>query len=81
MANIPTLYIPSSSLKLADNDQWQHRFEIHSESSNRVYVVAQNKKKKHWTCSCPAWRTRRSCKHLSAVGVPNHEQPFNVIVK
>ena len=79
--NLPTLYIPNDSLKLPDNDQWQFRFEIHSETSDRVYIIAQNKKLKHWGCSCPAYRTRRYCKHLQALNLPTHERPFEVNVK
>lgn len=63
-------------LRLPDNDQWENRFTIRSESSNRLYTVAQHKKKRHWACSCPAWLTRRKCKHLDAIGLPNHETPF-----
>jgi hypothetical protein len=40
------------------------RFEIRSETSNRLYIVSRNKKSKKWGCSCPAYRTRRYCKHL-----------------
>ncbi len=76
--NLPILRMPSQSLRLPDNNQWQHRFEIRSETSNRVYVVAQNKAKKYWGCSCPGWRTRRNCKHLTAMGLPNHERPHEV---
>lgn len=50
--------------KLPDNDQWQDRFEIHSESSNRVYIVARNKKSGKWGCSCPGYLAHRKCKHL-----------------
>jgi hypothetical protein len=75
----PEIYIPRHAA-LPDNDQWQNRFEIHSETSDRVYVIAQNKKKRHWACSCPAWRIHRKCKHLSSIGVPNYERPFEVIV-
>jgi len=77
---LPEIYI-RKEVALSDNDQWQNRFEIHSESSDRIYIIAQNKRKKHWACSCPAWRVHRKCKHLSAVGVPNYEKPFEVIVK
>jgi hypothetical protein len=77
---LPVIYIPGD-LKLPDNDQWQFRFEIHSETSGRVYIIAQNKKYKHWACSCPGWRTHRKCKHLSAIGVPNYEKPYEVIVE
>lgn len=79
--NLPTLYIPTDALTLPDNDQWQFRFEIHSETSDRIYIIAQNRKKKHWACSCMAWKRYRHCKHLSAIGVPNYEQPYEVLVK
>lgn len=52
---------------LPDNAQWKNRFEIHSESSNRVYIISQNIKGEHWGCSCPAWITRRKCKHLNSI--------------
>ena len=73
-----TVNIPFSAVKLPDNDQWENRMEFCSESSNRVYVVAQNKKKRHFGCSCPGWRIHRNCKHLKAVGLPSHEQPIEV---
>ena len=63
---------------LPDNDQWKNRFEIKSESSNRIYVIAQNKSKKHWGCSCPSWRIRRTCKHLVALNLPAFEKPMEV---
>lgn len=74
-ANVPVLRI-NSDVALPDNDQWQFRFEIQSESSDRVYVIAQNKKKKHWGCSCPAYRTKRTCKHLEALNIPGKETPY-----
>jgi hypothetical protein len=55
--------------KLPDNDQWTNRFEIESETSDRIYIVAQNKSTGIWGCSCPAWRTRRYCKHLGSLGL------------
>ena len=66
---------------LPDNDLWKNRFEIKSESSNRIYVIAQNKSKKHWGCSCPAWRIRRTCKHLATLNLPAFEKPMEVKVK
>src|SRR5262249_31429438 len=59
-------------------NQWINRTEIRSETSNRVYVVSQHAIKRFWGCSCPAWRTRRSCKHLAQLGLPGGEQPFEV---
>jgi hypothetical protein len=66
----------SSEISLPDNDQWQHRFNIQSESSDRLYTIAQNKKRRHWGCSCPAYRIHRHCKHLQAIGLPTHEAPY-----
>jgi len=74
---LPTIYIPQE-LILPDTDQWQFRFQIQSESSNRLYTIAQHKKKKHWGCSCPAWRTKRDCKHLRALNIPGGEKPYEV---
>ena len=81
MNALPELYIPSDAITLPDNEQWQFRFEIHSETSNRVYIISQHKKLKHWGCSCMGWRRFRKCKHLEAVGVPNYERPYEVDVK
>lgn len=63
---------------LPENAQWTNRFEIHSESSDRVYVIAQNKDKRHWGCSCPGWRIHRRCKHLDSVGLPGNEKPHEL---
>jgi hypothetical protein len=77
--NTVTLIIPTTS-RLEDNAQWTNRFKIHSESSNRVYTIAQNKTKKHFGCSCPGWIHNRKCKHLTQLGLPNYEVPVNVIM-
>lgn len=74
---LPTVRI-SKELVLPDTDQWQLRFTIQSETSNRMYIIAQHKKKRHWGCSCPAWKRYRHCKHLDALGMPGDEQPFEV---
>lgn len=67
---------------LPDGPQWVNRFEINSESSDRVYIVSQNKKKRYWACSCPGFRIRRAdgrkCKHLVACGLPCFEKPHEV---
>lgn len=63
---------------LPDNQIWTNRLEIKSESSNRLYIIAQNKTKRHWACSCPGYRTRRKCKHLAALGLPAFEQPHEI---
>jgi uncharacterized Zn finger protein len=80
MNNMPTpiLYIPRNAQHEADNDQWTNRFKIKSESSNRLYVIAQNKQKRHWACSCPGWKSHRTCKHLSTLALPAYEKPYEV---
>jgi hypothetical protein len=57
---------------------WVNRIEIKSETSNRVYVVAQHAEKRYWGCSCPGWRRHRRCKHLERLGLPSSEEPFEV---
>lgn len=55
---------------LADNAQWTNRFEIGSDSSERVYVIAQRKGgSREWACSCPGWIRHRRCKHLERLNV------------
>lgn len=63
---------------LSDNKQWTNRFEIRSETSDRLYIIAQHKANRHWGCSCPGWRRHRNCKHLMAVGLPSLEEPHEV---
>jgi len=57
---------------LPDNKTHANRLEIASESSNRLYVVAQSKTTGEWQCSCPGWCIKRpgkprGCKHLTAM--------------
>lgn len=80
MSNVPVIYV-SREIQLPDKGSWTNRFEIHSQSSNRVYTVAQEKNKRHWGCSCPGWITRRNCKHLTALGLPGFEQPKEIEVR
>lgn len=79
MSNIIKLDI-SDKERLPDNKLWTNRFEIYSETSNRIYIIAQNKDKRFWGCSCPAWRIHRKCKHLMALQLPAHETPHEVQV-
>jgi hypothetical protein len=62
---------------MAENT-WINHIEIKSETSNRVYVVAQHAEKRSWGCSCPGWRRHRHCKHLERLGLPSGEEPFEV---
>lgn len=78
MANLE-IYV-QRGVALPDNNQWQHRFEIRSETSNRIYIIAQHKDKKHWACSCPGWKRFRKCKHLDSIGLPNYEKPYEATI-
>jgi len=84
MANLPKISISVRKNEvLPDNKVWRNRFEIRSETSDRVYIVSQNIIKGHMGCSCPGWRRYRNCKHLSALGLPGNEVPvtLNINVK
>lgn len=74
---LPTIFV-SPGQTLPPQGQWENRFEIRSESSNRIYIVAQHKVHRHWGCSCPGWRSHRNCKHLGALGLPSGERPYEV---
>ncbi len=77
MSNLPTIRIHNLPKVPPDNDKvWENKFFVKSESSDRLYVVSQNIQKRHWGCSCPAWRIRRQCKHLRAIGLPENERPY-----
>lgn len=55
------------STLLPDNERWTNRFEIKSASSDRLYIIAQQRADGEWGCSCPGWRHHRRCKHLTDV--------------
>jgi len=67
---------PPGSIVLPDNKVYTNRFEIKSASSDAIYVVAQSKTGRWWSCSCFGWIRHRSCKHLQALGLPGKNQPF-----
>ena len=53
--------------KLPNNTLYKNRFEIKSETSNRLYVIAQRKSDGGLTCSCPGWIFNRKCKHTETI--------------
>lgn len=52
---------------LPDNAQWTNRIEIRSETSSRLYTVAQRRSDGSWGCGCMGWKRYRRCKHLDAI--------------
>jgi hypothetical protein len=74
---LPYIRVDSDD-RLPDNDQWENRMEVRSETSNNIYILSQNKKKRHWACSCPGYKRYRKCKHLEALNLPCLEKPFEV---
>jgi hypothetical protein len=62
--------------RLPDNAQYTNRFQIKSESSDKLYTIAQNKSGLWWACSCPGWIRHKTCKHLTALGLPGQHTPF-----
>jgi hypothetical protein len=72
---------PPGSALLPDNAQYTNRFEIRSESSSNIYIVAQHKSSRWWACSCMGWIRYRRCKHLDALGLPGQQQPFEATLE
>lgn len=70
------LRIPHDALQLEDNAAYTNRMQIRSESSDRLYIVAQSKKGRWWSCSCFGWIRLRKCKHLTAMGLPPGQVPY-----
>ena len=52
---------------MPDNKQWMNRFTVKSQTSDRVYTVAQRRADGLWGCSCRGWITHRRCKHLDDI--------------
>lgn len=54
-----------------DNDQYVNRFQVHSTSSNVMYLVSQRRSSGEWCCSCPGWKFQvkkgRGCKHVTDI--------------
>ena len=74
---LPIIRVPQS-MSLPDKGVWRYRFNIPSETTDRLYKVAQHKEKKYWGCSCPGWKKHRHCKHLRNIGLPGDEKPYEV---
>lgn len=78
---LPVLHRPPSAKVLEDNAQFENRFEVKSETSGSLYVIAQHKTGRWWGCGCTGWIRWRKCKHLKAVGLPAHQVPYEALLK
>lgn len=67
MANIVHVKSNGKPEILPDNKTHTNRFEIASESSDRIYIVAQAKSSGEWQCGCLGWIYHRKCKHLRSL--------------
>lgn len=63
--------------RLPDTNTHVNRFQVKSESSNRLYTIAQSRSGLWWSCGCPGWIRHKTCKHLTSMGLPGQHQPFN----
>lgn len=61
---------------MKEDNQWQFKFQVKSQSSDKMYTISQHKEQKHWACSCKGWTTRRYCKHLDALDLPGGQVPY-----
>ncbi len=66
-ATVEEIATQIGSTLLPDNDRWTNRFQIKSASSDRLYIIAQQRADGVWGCSCPGWRHHRHCKHVTDV--------------
>ena len=78
-SDMPTLRVLRSDMR-PDESGWTNRIAVLSGSTTATYIVGQHAQKRHWGCSCRGWTNNRKCKHLTRLGLPNHERPFEIDV-
>jgi hypothetical protein len=69
------VHIPEDR-RLPDNAAWTNRFQVKSESSDKLYTIAQSKSGRFWGCNCMGWVRHKTCKHLRTLQLPAYQQPF-----
>jgi hypothetical protein len=74
------LRVPANE-RLPDNAAFTNRFYVKSGSSNLLWTIAQSKTGRWWGCNCPGWITHRTCRHLKALQLPAHQQPYEALLK
>jgi len=60
---------------LPDDKRFKCRFDIKSESSNRIYRISFDSAPGalYWKCSCPGNIAHGVCKHLRAMNLPGRQ--------
>jgi hypothetical protein len=73
--------LPESAKRAAlavhpDDKRYKCRFDIRSESGNRIYRISFDSAPgaMYWKCSCPGCIAHGHCKHLRAMGLPGRKQ-------
>lgn len=72
-----TIYVKQEA-KLPDNQSFTNRFRIKSESSNRLYTIAQSISGRWWACECRGWISHKHCKHLDVLCLPGNYTPKEI---
>jgi hypothetical protein len=77
-----TIHIAAEN-RLPDEGNWINRFRVKSSSSSTIHIVAQEKDKRHWACSCNGWTRRpvRECHHLKDLGIVGGLRPYDVRIE
>ncbi len=80
---MPTLAVLKRKAEalLPDTATHENRFEIRSESSDAIYIIAQSKTGRWWSCGCHGWIRHKKCKHLEALGLPGKHKPYEALAK
>lgn len=81
MGNLAIVRKPAGSKTLPDNAAYTNRFEIRSQSSDSIYIVAQSKTGRWWSCGCFGWIRHKHCKHLKSLQLPGGHQPYEALLK
>ena len=76
MASEIKIYVPPTATLLPDNAAYTNRFEVKSQSSDSVYIIAQSKKGRWWSCGCFGFIRYKHCKHMKNLSLPGNYQPF-----
>jgi hypothetical protein len=76
-----TIFVPRDSQKLPDNSHFTNRFKIKSQTSSRLYTIAQSITGRWWACSCRGWIAHKHCKHLDHLQLPGGYQPCEVRIE